>query len=94
MKLRVSICSPALKVGTKISRTSGYSNLKSAATDKISTMKIKQNTTAIIKIYRLDRKAVSETKTIQEDTYTKTIFLSNRDSSQDTSDFIIALFHK
>ena len=74
------------KVATKISRTSEYRNLKSGATDKISTMKIKK--TMVMKIYRSVKKVVLEIKTIQEDTYTKTIFLRNKDSSQDTSDFI------
>ena len=41
-----------------------------------------------MKIYRSVKKVVLEIKTIQEDTYTKTIFLRNKDSNQDTSDFI------
>ena len=60
---------------------------------KISTMKIKYNT-IVMMIYKFVRKAVSETKMIQEDIYTKIIFLRNKDSNQDTSDFIKLLFHK
>ena len=61
--------------------------------DKISIMKIKYNT-MMMKIYKFVRKVVSEIKMIQEDIYMKIIFLKNRDSNQDTSDFIKLLFYK